>query len=278
MGEGGEICLEEILNSILTLLQIIPAAGAIIYVIIRIWSRTKIEMALENKLQKNVNNLIETFFIAIIIATSLTLISISIGELGDQIWKSIVTYLSMFFLVIGILAFILLCIIRFSLTIKNWSNKKKISRMIYRTVLFIIKKWNDKENISRMINTTFSVLFISVFMVNFGVFLVKQQEFNMDEYILFTLLFAALYFLLFGFMIDTQNQINIRNSEYYELQIIEENLNTTFKSLLLLYPLSKDKLIMIDKKDNKTDLHQLEVFYVYYINEKFFLKYKRRNY
>lgn len=72
---------------------------------------------------------------------------------------------------------------------------------------------------------------------------------------------------------NKRKQFNMRRLEYYKLHLTEENPNTVLQNLLLLYPLNKDRLIMLEEKDYKTDENRLQVFYVYHVNEKYLLKY-----
>lgn len=67
----------------------------------------------------------------------------------------------------------------------------------------------------------------------------------------------------------------VKNKNYYEIKVINKELNETLENLILLYSLNKEMLIMSKKADVNKSIHDLEEFHVYYLNAGFIHRYRK---
>ncbi|OZU88231.1 hypothetical protein CIL03_11290 [Virgibacillus indicus] len=227
----------------------IPTA---LYLVIKIIYRTKIEMVLEDKYKNKINQIIEIVILSMFLATLISIGSYMIEKVPNFISNSL-PYILLVILLIFTISFVVQLI---ALAINEFREiKKKKCLFNFYKVIFIIE-------------------YLSILLLNGGLLVLNERNLELNEIILTVITFGVMYMMILIIFRFSFNQVKVKSKDYYEVTLINENINETLKELILLYTLNKKLLIMKEKLDEEKDINDLKVFYVYYFQEGFVLKYK----
>ena len=248
MGKGAY--MDFILGNFESFISALILIPTIVYALIKIIYRTKIEIILENKYKNKINGMIEIGILSLFLSTIISFGGYRIGEIPNFISD--------------ILPVILLCILLiFCIS------------FVVLSIAFVINGIRKIKNNNRVYNfyrVIFVIQYLSLLCLNAGLMVLEAGNLELNEIILIILWFVVLYVVIFSISRFSFNQV--RRRDHYEVTVLKENINVTLGKLILLYSLNKELLIMREKTDKEKDVNELKIFYVYYLKEGFILKYK----
>lgn len=238
------------LISIIPITILIPAA----FYVIKVMLRTDIEIVLEDRYKNKMNEIIEIFIISLALSVIISLASASLFEKGvpesaEQ--------------VLGIIIYSLVAIFYLSFLVQLISYLFNQSRTI-----------KNKKRMLKFYNIYFIVQYLSILGVNALLFISVGNSLELIEVIKVVSVVVFTYMIVIFIFKLCSNQVN-KIDNNYEIKIINHDLNETLEKLILLYSLNKELLILKEKADENEHINDLSVFYVYYLNQGYILKYQR---
>jgi len=250
-GNGGFHSMSISLNHLISGLSLSISVPAVLY-LIKVMLRTHIEVVLEDRYKNKINELIKIISVSSILAIFISMATESVVSWAISDVTRIVGIINFMIILFYLLYFV-------QLGCFGVNQFRKVKREKYWLMFYKIN---------------FLIQYLSMIAINVMVFIGLDETVIFQKKAMIVGIMAFNYLLIISLTKLCFSQVKqIKNN--YEIRIIDENLNETLKKLILLYSLNKELLIMREKADGNKDINDLEVFYVYYLNQGCIFKYRK---